>query len=276
MKKLNLRILSLYFLGSTFFYALQAQTQRVKISTEYGDMVAVLYDETPGHRDNFLKLAKEGFYDGTIFHRVIKDFMIQGGDPQSKNATPEAALGNGGPGYTIPAEINAKYYHKKGALAAARLGDNINPKKESSGSQFYIVHGNKFTPQVLGQMQDRKNNAAKSKLTREFLNDPANAAYMDRLKKLQEEKNQEGIQALFKEVDALTASKNVSAPASSYNEQQIKTYSEVGGTPHLDGDYTVFGEIVEGLDVIDKIAAVEKGNADRPKKDIKMKITLLP
>lgn len=252
-----------------------AQTHKVKISTEYGDMIAILYDETPKHRDNFLKLAKDGFYNGTIFHRVIKNFMIQGGDPQSKDAPTGVQLGNGGPGYTLPAEINAKYYHKKGALSAARLGDNVNPKKESSGSQFYIVQGNTYTLDVLKQMEERQNYSLKSKVTREFLNDPKNVEYMNRLKKLQEEKNQEGLQAFFKEIEPLVQEKMKNMPQAKYNEEQIKTYAEKGGTPHLDQEYTVFGEVIEGLDVIDKIAAAQTAGADRPVKDIKMTITVI-
>lgn len=275
MKKLNSVIFAIIASSLCFLTTLTAQTHKVKISTEYGDMLVVLYDETPLHRDNFLKLAKEGFYNGTIFHRVIKDFMIQGGDPQSKNATPEAALGNGGPGYTLPAEIKTKYIHKKGALSAARLGDNINPNKESSGSQFYIVQGNKYTPEILKQMEERKNNTLKTKFTRVFLNDPLNVEYMNRLKKLQEEKNQEGMKAFFAEIDPKIVSLINESDKVKYTEEQIKMYTDQGGTPHLDQEYTVFGEVVEGFDVIDKIAAVEKGKADRPMKDIKMTVTVI-
>ena len=187
----------------------------VVISTEYGDMKIKLYDETPLHRDNFIKLAKEGFFDGLLFHRVIPQFMIQGGDPTSKDARPGQQLGAGGPGYTIPAEFNPNFIHKKGALSAARQGDQVNPKRASSGSQFYIVQGRTASAQEL---------------------------------------KRGGIQ---------------------YTEEQIKTYAETGGTPFLDGQYTVFGEVVEGLDVIDKIAAVRTAPGDRPMEDVKFSVKVI-
>lgn len=193
--------------------------QLVKISTDYGDMIIKLYNETPKHRDNFIKLAKEGFYNGTIFHRVIKDFMIQGGDPQSKNAVPGAMYGNGGPGYNIPAEFNKNLYHKKGALAAAREGDQVNPTKASSGSQFYIVQGKTFTNTELNTIGQRMG-------------------------------------VIFPQ-----------------DHKQI--YETLGGTPFLDMNYTVFGEVVMGLDVIDKIAAVQTLPGDRPAKDVKMTVSLV-
>lgn len=188
------------------------------ISTQYGDIKVKLYNETPQHRDNFVKLVEQGFYDGTLFHRIIKEFMIQGGDPNSKNAQPGAMLGNGDPGYTIPAEILPGVIHKKGALSAARLGDQMNPKRESSGSQFYVVQGKKWTDDELNMFAQRG-----LKLTPE----------------------------------------------------QREIYKTIGGTPHLDGAYTVFGEVVEGLDVLDKIAATPTGQADRPIEDIKMTVKML-
>ncbi len=193
--------------------------QLVKISTDYGDMIIKLYNETPKHRDNFIKLVKEGFYNGTIFHRVIKGFMIQGGDPQSRNPKPGVMYGNGGPGYTIPAEFNKQLFHKKGALAAAREGDAINPTKASSGSQFYIVQGRTFTNMELTTL----------------------GRQMGRI-----------------------------IPA-----DQKEVYETLGGTPFLDMNYTVFGEVIMGMDVIDKIAAVKTLRGDRPVKDIKMTVSLI-
>ncbi len=193
------------------------KVQYVKLSTSYGDMVIKLYNETPKHRDNFIKLVKDGFYNDLLFHRVIKDFMIQGGDPQSKNASSKQQLGSGGPGYTIPAEFNSNLIHKKGALSAARLGGPSNPQKESSGSQFYIVQGKKFSDAELNQMQ---------------------------------------------------------GSGKRYTADQIKIYKEIGGYPPLDNEYTVFGEVISGLDVIDKIAAVKTAPGDRPIEDVKMKITV--
>ncbi len=195
------------------------ETKQVKfvIHTDYGDMKGVLYNETPKHRDNFVKLAKSGYFDGMLFHRVIKDFMIQGGDPDSKNAKPGQQLGSGGPGYTIDAEFNPKFIHKKGALSAARQGDQVNPKKASSGSQFYVVQGTTATAATL---------------------------------------------------DSRYA-------GNKYTPEQKAIYEKIGGTPFLDGQYTVFGELTEGLDVIDKIALVEKDRSDRPVKDVKMTIKIV-
>ncbi len=209
-------VLAFALLFALNFYAMsQTQTAKIKetkvlIQTDLGDITVKLYNETPLHRDNFIKLVKEGYYNGSIFHRVIKDFMIQGGG---------GASGSQDPGYTIPAEFVAKYYHKKGALAAARMGDQVNPQKASSGSQFYIVHGRTFPADQLELMGQRSGKA--------------------------------------------------------YTEEQVKTYSTLGGSPHLDGGYSVFGEVVSGLDVVDKIAAVQTGQADRPVTEIKMKMKLL-
>ena len=189
----------------------------VEIETDFGTMKVMLYNTTPKHRDNFIKLAKEGFYDGLLFHRVIKGFMAQGGDPSSKEAAAGLPLGSGGPGYTIDAEIGAP--HLKGTLSAARQGDAVNPEKKSSGSQFYIVQG---------MVQNE-----------------------DSLRKLE---NLKGFQ---------------------YNEEQRNLYKTIGGTPQLDLDYTVFGEVVEGLDIIDKICAVPTNPSNRPLEDVKMKVRIL-
>lgn len=193
--------------------------KKVEIITKYGNIVVKLYNETPLHRDNFLKLAKEGYFDSTLFHRVINLFMIQGGDPTSKNAPSGVLLGNGGPSYTIKAEFVPGIIHKKGVIAAAREGDMINPQKASSGSQFYIVQGRVFTKEELDILSQRMNKT--------------------------------------------------------FTEQQIKTYTTIGGTPHLDGSYTVFGEVVSGFDVIDKIASVKTDNNNRPIEDIRMFVKVL-
>ncbi|MBK7869956.1 MAG: peptidylprolyl isomerase [Saprospiraceae bacterium] len=177
----------------------------------------MLYNETPKHRDNFIKLVNENYYNDLLFHRVINSFMIQGGDPDSKTATPEQLLGGGGPGYELDAEI--KLPHVKGALAAARLSDQVNPERKSSGSQFFIVHGRPFTDEELNAIQMQNN--------------------------------------------------------ISFTEEQLKFYRETGGAPFLDGQYTVFGQVVEGIDVLDKIAAVPTGTADRPIRDLKMKISIV-
>lgn len=194
------------------------KTYMVLIKTSMGDMKVKLYNETPLHRDNFIKLAKSGFYKDLLFHRVIKNFMIQGGDPNSRGAAPGVQLGSGGPGYTVPAEFRPELFHKKGALSAARMGDQMNPTRASSGSQFYIVQGSVYPKQDLMNFGQQR-----------------------------------GIP---------------------FTEEQLNTYSTVGGTPHLDLQYTVFGEVVEGLDVIDKIAAVQT-QRDRPLSDVTMDIVVL-
>ena len=191
----------------------------VKIETAYGDIVVKLYNETPKHRDNFLKLVKEGTYDGVLFHRVIQNFMIQGGDPNSRNAKKGEMLGNGELGYTLPAEFVPSLYHKKGALAAARQADQVNPEKRSSSCQFYIVQGEKWDAEKLKRVE--------------------------------------------------------TSMGKSFTKEQAEVYATLGGTPFLDGDYTVFGEVVEGLEVVDKIAAVACGPMNRPLEDVKMKMTII-
>ena len=199
------------------FTQCQRGDQEVLIQTSMGDMRVQLFNSTPKHRDNFIKLAKEGYFDGLLFHRIIKGFMIQGGDPDSRDAPADQMLGQGGPGYQIDAEIDALHY--KGALSAARLADGVNPEKKSSGSQFYIVQGFAVKEQDLDQASQRS-----------------------------------GIQ---------------------YTKEQRERYLQEGGYPFLDGDYTVFGQVVEGLDVIDKLSEVQTGQADRPLEDLEMKITVL-
>lgn len=207
---------------SAVIFTISAYSQervKVKIYTNFGDMILELYDETPLHKDNFLNLVKNGFYDGTLFHRVIPGFMIQGGDPVSKEDNPKQSLGNGGPGYTIPAEFNPKLIHKKGALAAARMPDGVNPKKESSGSQFYIVEGQVYDEKTLGLFANRMGVA--------------------------------------------------------FDDEQKKTYSQVGGTPHLDGSYTVFGEVIQGFEIISKISNVKRDKNNLPLEKVTMKVSLI-
>ncbi len=218
----NIQINRLFFLPvlalcMILFQSCEKKETMVEIETSFGIMKVKLYDDTPKHRDNFIKLASEGFYDGTLFHRVIQGFMIQGGDPNSIGAEPGKMLGNGGPGYTLDAEIGRP--HIKGALSAARLGDAQNPTKKSSGSQFYIVQGKK--------------------------------------------------QSII-DVKAQAGFKNITYP-----DATLKLYEEIGGTPFLDMEYTVFGEVVEGLDIIDKIAAVKVNGQSRPDQDVSMKVRII-
>ena len=208
------RFAYLVLIGFLGFINLQAQSTKVLLKTTMGDITVMLYDDTPLHKDNFIDLVKNKFYDGLLFNRVVKDFMIQAGDPNSKDAKPGAPLGNGNPGYTIPPEFRRNHYHKKGALAAARLEDKSNPRKESSGSQFYIVQGKKFTASELNQIEKG------------------------------------------------------SRPA--FTDEERKVYTTEGGTPWLDFNYTIFGEVVSGIEVVDAIAAVNCDKHNRPKKDVKI------
>ncbi len=247
-----------------------SQDSIVQITCDLGVIKVKLYNETPLHRDNFLKLVREKTLDSTLFHRVISNFMVQGGDVSSKHAAPDAMLGNGDVGYTIPAEINPKFYHKKGALAAARQGDNVNPLKASSGCQFYIVQGNKFAPSDLDAMEARMNQQSRQSLFQEIITRPENDALKNRFIANQPTQNPDSMKVLNELAERLTNAEASKLVQFKYTEEQRKNYNILGGTPHLDGGYTVFGEVIEGLDVIDKIAAVEKGANDRPKTDIRM------
>ena len=220
MKKITFAAFFLLALGLGIPQSVVAQSKnkekevRVEMVTTEGRMVFVLFNDTPQHHDNFLKLVNEHTYDSLLFHRVIKNFMIQGGDPQSRHARPGQMLGDGTLGYTVPAEFKKNHFHRKGALCAARQGDNVNPRKESSASQFYIVQGQVWDVKTLDMMAQRY--------------------------------------------------------GKTFTEEQRKVYTTEGGTPHLDGDYTVFGQLIEGMDVVDKIAAVKTGMADRPVEDVRI------
>lgn len=233
------------------------------IETTAGNIKIRLYDDTPLHRDNFLKLAEEGFYDGVLFHRVIKDFMVQTGDPDSKNAPEGKMLGGGGPGYQIPAEIvYPKHYHKYGALAAARTGDDINPERKSSGSQFYIVTGKKYLPQQLDRMDQM---AAQKQLQDYFMK--LQLQHKDSIKALRSAKDTVGLENLRQELIRRT---EADVDPVLMTEEQKKDYSAIGGTPHLDGTYTVFGEVIQGMDVVEKIQQAATDGHDRPIEDLKI------
>lgn len=242
----------------------------VLIKTEFGNIKVKLYDDTPDHKENFLKLVNEGFYDGLLFHRVIKNFMIQGGDPNSKDAEQGKRLGGGSPGYTIKAEIlPLKYFHKRGALAAARSGTN-NPEKRSSGSQFYIVQGRAFTNGQLDTLETAKNSQLRNHMLREYLDNSK-----DELMKLQADKDQAGFDIHVAELRAKVDSIfNASDEKFEYTPEQREVYTSIGGYPSLDGEYTVFGEVVEGMDVVDKIVEVETDQYNRPMENIIMQMKL--
>lgn len=238
---------------------------KVELETSLGKIVVELYNETPQHRDNFIKLVKEGYYDGVLFHRVIKDFMIQTGDGNSKTAGPETSLGDGDPGYTIEAEfVYPKYFHKRGALAAARTGDQVNPERRSSGSQFYIVTGKVYSSDELQVMTKRMNDVKKQDIFRRLITE--NSAKID---ELQNNHDNEGIKTLQNELIQKTEAEAAENPFK-MTDEQINAYTSIGGTPHLDGQYTVFGEVVEGMDVVDKIQNTTTGRLDRPTIDIRI------
>ncbi|EJX05555.1 peptidyl-prolyl cis-trans isomerase, cyclophilin-type [gut metagenome] len=238
---------------------------RVKVETTLGNFTVALYDETPNHRDNFLKLVKEGVYDSTLFHRVIKQFMIQAGDPDSKQAADDAMLGSGDVGYTVPAEFNPKFFHKKGVLAAARQGDDVNPEKASSGCQFYIVTGRVFTQEQLVGMEKK----IKAQREEAIFNNLARK-YMKEIFRMRKAGDNDGLLALQDTLNQQTHELAKQEPKFRFTPEQIEAYSTVGGAPHLDGSYTVFGEVVDGMDVVDEIEKVKTNRADRPLKNVRI------
>lgn len=242
----------------------------IRIITTQGTITVRLYDETPLHRDNFIKLVKEGTLNGTLFHRVIKDFMIQGGDPDSIGAPAGKMLGTGGPGYTLPAEIKfPELFHKRGALSAARLGDDMNPKRESSGSQFYIVWGKVYKEQELKQLEKQM-----AMQQQQAVFNAITAEHRDAIMTLRRNRDRDGLLALQEELIALSKQRCKEVGEPKFTPQQCEAYTTLGGTPFLDGQYTVFGEVVEGLDVVERIQACETLRGDRPKQDVSMTFEL--
>jgi peptidylprolyl isomerase/peptidyl-prolyl cis-trans isomerase B (cyclophilin B) len=237
----------------------------VDLNTTMGDIRILLYGDTPRHLENFVKLVDSGFYDGVLFHRVINDFMVQTGDPTSKNAPKGKMLGMGDPDYKIEAEfVYPKHFHKRGALAAAREGDSVNPEKKSSGSQFYIVTGKVYNEGQLNQMDARRIQQQKQEIFNSLV-----MQHRDTIMALRRDKNQAALQALQDKFIAQTDSAAAAAPDTLTAEQR-EAYATVGGTPHLDGSYTVFGEVVSGMEVVDKIQKAETDPNDRPLDDIKI------
>ena len=256
--------------GSKNSTNMEKRTQ-VKIETTMGDIVVELYNETPKHRDNFIKLAKEGVYDSTLFHRVIRQFMIQAGDPESKHASDTAQLGGGDVGYTIPAEFEPKFFHKKGALAAARMGDDVNPERESSGCQFYIVTGRKFREAQLLDMAGQKNNARMDTIFNQLAR-----KHMKEIYKLRKANDQDGLLDLQDKLEAQAYELYKEEEPFMFTPEQISAYSTIGGAPHLDGAYTVFGQVVSGMETVEKIEGTKTGKADRPVENVRiLKATVL-
>lgn len=270
------RILLLFILVTSLSSCAQSKKNDyvITIKTKYGDMVAILYDETPKHKENFIKLAKEKYYDSLLFHRVIEGFMIQGGDPDSKNAKPNQSLGRGGPGYTVDAEILPTYFHEKGAFSAARLGDGANPKRASSGSQFYIVQGKTMTDEELTQLEQNIQYSKKNQYLRELLGLPEFEEIRNQVMEKQKAQDGAWLNAFFEKSDTLIQKYKPEYKPFSFTTEQKQLYKTVGGAPHLDGDYTVFGKVIKGLDVVDKIATQPKGAGDRPVEDIRMIVTV--
>ncbi|UII21315.1 peptidylprolyl isomerase [Fulvivirga ligni] len=261
------RAFHLFLLISIMASCASEKDYLVTIHTDYGDMHAILFDDTPKHKENFIKLAKEGFYDSLLFHRVMKEFMIQTGDPESKNAVKNAPLGTGGPNYTIPAEFKENHFHKKGALSAARIPDNMNPKKESSGSQFYLVQGKTWTEKELTTDMEKLGMAAQQMMSRisqdsvkqlliNIYQKEGPEAYGAKLMEMKE---------YIEEVMEVDLTKEV-------NAERMEAYTTIGGAPHLDDEYTVFGQVIDGLNVIDDIAAQPTDRRDRPVEDIRMSV----
>ena len=236
-----------------------------------GDITVRLYDETPLHRDNFLKLVSNRFFDGTLFHRVIKDFMIQGGDPESKGAPAGKSLGSGGPGYNVPAEIKpATLFHKRGALSAARLGDEVNPAKESSGSQFYIVWGKVYKAAELKQLEHQM----KMQQEQNIFNTLA-AEHREEIMNLRRNRDRNGLMVLQDKLAKMAVEKSKEQGTPTFTPEQVEAYTTLGGTPFLDGGYTVFGEVEEGLEIVEAIQNVETLMGDRPKTDVVMNVTVM-
>lgn len=239
---------------------------RLKIKTSEGDIIIRLYDETSKHRDNFLKLAKEGYYNGTLFHRVIKDFMIQGGDPNSKNAPKGKVLGTGGPDYTIPAEfIYPQLFHKRGALSAARTGDEVNPERASSGSLFYIVWGKIYKSAELKQLERQMGIQQEQDVFNQLAKQ-----HHDEIINLRRNRDHVGLQTLQNKLIEETKEKCKSQGKPTFTPEQNEAYTTLGGTPFLDNQYTVFGEVEEGLDIVERIQNCQTDRNDRPSEDVRI------
>jgi len=243
------------------------QNSDIRIDTEFGSMYVKLYTDTPKHRENFLSLVKNHYFDDLLFHRVIPSFMIQGGDPDSKNAPVGALLGNGGPDYTLEPEIVSSHFHKRGVLAAAREGDASNPYRLSSGSQFYIVTGRTYTDDELNKIENYIQQQTFQNLYFRILEEQ---------KKLAEQSGQTPDLNLLSAIASDSARIRMSQlPLFRFSPEQRTVYKTIGGAPHLDNSYTVFGEVVQGMEVADKIASLERDKNDRPLHDVKMKISLI-
>ena len=263
MKRIAIIASALFFIGIIGCNT-NKEENLYKIETSYGDITIRLYEETPKHTENFEKLVKKGFYEDLLFHRVIEGFMIQGGDPVSKDAPKGTLLGEEDAGYTLPAEFNDSLFHKKGIIAAAREGDQVNPEKRSSSSQFYIVQGKVFTNEELDKLENRINASTKKRATQKYIQQ-ATVEGMEENKEIDYE-------VLIPQAEAYAQHYMDSVGYYKIPEFKREAYRTIGGTPRLDGNYTVFGEVVEGMEVIDKIASIDTDENDRPVNDVVMDI----
>jgi cyclophilin family peptidyl-prolyl cis-trans isomerase len=274
MRHLSIFLASLLLAIQSYSQSIDStQTERVvSIQTSFGEIQAKLYNETPQHRDNFIQLIEDGFYDSLLFHRVIYGFMIQGGDPDSRNAKPNQKLGNGKLDYEVPAEFVDTIIHKHGVLAAAREPDNINPTKASSACQFYLVQGRVMNNEQLDQLEQRIRQTAYQQKSNELFKLPENDSLKKATAQAYRSNDSLRIATVKQALDSLVLPQIEEV---SFNEQQRQTYSSVGGTPHLDGSYTVFGEMISGFNVLDSIASATTDRNDRPVEDIVFSIQLL-
>lgn len=267
--KIKNNILIIVFFVSLFSSPVLAQKETIVLmKTNMGNIKFKLYNTTPLHRDNMVKLINQNYYNGLLFHRVIKEFMIQAGDPASKGAEAGKQLGAGGPGYTVPAEIKAINYHKKGAIAAARQGDQMNPARASSGSQFYIVVGKTYNDEALNQVEQSIQQNIKMGRIRTFMMLPENENLRKEVTEYQKSRNAAKLDSIQNAITAKIDLLHHNEPAFQFTKEQREVYKTIGGTPFLDMTYTVFGEVIEGIDVVDKIATVTTLQGDRPEKDV--------
>ena len=272
--KIIIGLLLISLLASFHSKAIAKNDTLVVISTSYGVIKLMLYEDTPIHRHNFIKLAKTGFYDSLLFHRIISGFMIQGGDPDSRRASSSEILGNGDIGYKLPQEILNNHFHKKGCLAAARQPDDVNQDRASSACQFYIVQGKKYSELDIVTVESRLANQLKQSITLRYLGRPENAALKTRFLAHQQARNKDSLDAIIKVIQPFIEGDLKTQKPHVFSAEEKHVYANFGGSPHLDGGYTIFGEVVEGIEIIDKLAEVEVNGNNRPLMDIRMKVTL--
>lgn len=247
----------------------------VNITTPYGDIIVKLYDSTARHKDNFVKLASAGYFNGTLFHRVIEKFMIQGGDPTSRNSKPGALLGDGDTNYTVPFEYVPSYLHKRGAFAAARESDDINPLKASSASQFYMVQGKVFTNDELDAVELKVERRTKQYIMMDLLKKEGKENDLKAFRQMVDNRDTSNIRLFIEKYRNAVDAQYLRTKPFKITDEQRRVYTTIGGTPHLDGAYTVFGEVVSGMEIVDKIAAMKTDTNDRPVKDIPMTIKII-